>query len=173
MVGTIEPRKNHLTVLNLWRAIVESGYRGPKLVLVGGRGWLNDETTAMLDRCCAFEGVVAETSGLGDKALRTLISNARALLAPSFAEGYGLPITEALELGTPVIASNLPVFREVSQGDAILIDPNDGVAWRSAILALSDNQSDFSREVKRKALNHPRVDPGGYFDCVEAFINSL
>ena len=105
MVGTIEPRKNHLTVLNLWRAIVESGYRGPKLVLVGGRGWLNDETTAMLDRCCAFEGFVAETSGLGDKALRTLISNARALLAPSFAEGYGLPITEALELGAPVIAS--------------------------------------------------------------------
>ncbi len=66
VVGTIEPRKNHLMLLNCWRAMIESGHRPPKLVLVGGRGWVNAETAAALDRCHALAGFVSEASGLND-----------------------------------------------------------------------------------------------------------
>lgn len=61
--------------------------------------------------------------------------NARAVLAPSLAEGFGLPVDEALGLGTPVIASDIPVFREISRNAAVFVPPRDQDAWRAAILA--------------------------------------
>ena len=172
-LGTIEPRKNHLALLNLWRAMVEAGEQPPKLVLVGGRGWLNAETCAALDRARALKGYVAEAAGLGDAALRTLLRNARALLAPSFAEGYGLPLVEALELGLPVVASDLPIFREVSRGCATLIETADGAAWREAVRALADDGSAQAREARRRAGGYRGSDAHGYFEALEAFLQSL
>jgi len=172
-LGTIEPRKNHLALLNIWRAMVEAGETPPKLVLVGGRGWLNAETCAALDRARALKGHVAEAAGLGDAALRRLLRHARALLAPSFAEGYGLPLVEALELGAPVVASDLPIFREVSRGAATLIPPTDGVAWREAVWALSDAGSPRAQDARARARAYRGPDAGEYFAALEAFLQSL
>ena len=70
---------------------------------------------------------------LSTPALAALVRGARALLMPSFAEGYGIPVAEALSLGTPVIASDLPVFREVAGPAAELLHPLDGPGWLAAL----------------------------------------
>ena len=173
VLGAIEPRKNHLALLNIWRAMIEAGERPPKLVVVGGRGWLNAETCAALDRARALEGYVVEAAGLGDAALRRLLRNARALLAPSFAEGYGLPLVEALGLGVPVLASDLPIFREVSRGCAILLGATDGAAWREAVRALADKGSAPARQARARAAGYRGPDAGAYFEALEAFLQSL
>lgn len=145
--STIEPRKNHILLLNLWRKMAQdalaTGVSIPKLVIVGGRGWKNENVIDLLERSPALRGHVLEVSGLSTSDLKQLVTHARALLMPSFAEGFGLPIAEALSVGTPVIASDIPVFREVSQGCATLIDPLDGVAWREAIMTLTKDNKAF------------------------------
>ncbi len=134
-VGTIEPRKNLTFLLTLWRRLAERmGDEAPVLVLAGRRGWENESVIDHLERSAPIRRLVHETSGLGDEALARLIAGARALLAPSFIEGFNLPVAEALALGTPVIASDIPVHREVAE-HARLIDPLDGPGWLEAIEA--------------------------------------
>ncbi|KSB90017.1 hypothetical protein AS593_11375 [Caulobacter vibrioides] len=136
MVATLEPRKNHLLLLNVWRRMIEThgAEAVPRLVLVGRRGWENENLLDMLDRCPALEAVVVERNGLADRQVRDLIAGARALLLPSFAEGFGLPVVEALALGTPVIASDLPALREAGGGVSEHLDPMDGPGWMHAVL---------------------------------------
>ena len=69
-----------------------------------------------------------------DAALATWLHHAQALLFPSFAEGYGIPLVEALSLGTPVIASDLPVFHELAGEIPEYLDPMDGLAWKRLVL---------------------------------------
>jgi len=135
-VGTIEPRKNHLLLLNLWRAMAESmpAHAVPRLVIVGRRGWENEQVVDMLERCPALVGHVEERNGCSDRALHDLLRGARALLLPSFAEGYGMPVAEALTVGTPVICSDLPALREAGGDAPDFLDPLDGPGWRAAIL---------------------------------------
>ncbi len=141
-IGTIEPRKNHLLLLNLWRQMAEEHAAGappvPRLVLVGRRGWENEQIVDMLDRCPALVGLVEEHSGLPDQQMRALLAGARGLLLPSFAEGFGMPVPEALALGVPVLCSDLPALREAGGDAPCFLDPLDGPGWRRAILALAD-----------------------------------
>lgn len=134
-IGTIEPRKNHLLLLNLWRRMAEDrgGKSIPKLVLVGRRGWENENVLDMLDRCPSLGDHVIEASRMADGDVEDLIASARALLLPSFAEGYGMPIAEALQIGVPVICSDLPAHREVGGAVPEYLDPLDGPGWRAAI----------------------------------------
>jgi len=133
-VGTIEPRKNHLLLLTLWRAWAGQA-RPPLLALVGRRGWENEMVVDMLERCVAIRGHVLECNDLDDAAVRALMRRARALLMPSFAEGLGVPVLEAAALGLPVIASDLPALREIAAPGAVFLDPLDGPAWRRAVEA--------------------------------------
>ncbi|MGK0490573.1 glycosyltransferase family 4 protein [Sphingomonas echinoides] len=136
-VATIEPRKNHLLLLNIWRSIVEAigPQQAPQLLLVGRRGWENENIIDMLERCPSLKGVVHEMPRLADAELRSVLHGARALLMPSFIEGFGLPIAEALAAGVPVLASDIPAHREAGGAIPEYIDPIDGAGWRTAILA--------------------------------------
>jgi glycosyltransferase involved in cell wall biosynthesis len=134
-VGTIEPRKNLSLLLSLWRRLADRlGPETPRLVLIGRRGWENEAVVDQLERSPAVLKHVHEVSNLGDAQVARLIRGAAALLSPSFAEGYNLPVIEALSLSTPVIASDIAVHRELAAG-ATLIDPLDGPAWLEALLA--------------------------------------
>lgn len=134
VVGTIEGRKNHALLLQIWkRFVAERGPETPLLVLVGQRGWEASQACAMLDRSLALRGRVLELGSCDDDGLFAIVAGARALLMPSFAEGFGLPVAEALQLGTPVIASNLPVFREFAGDIPTYVDPLDGLGWKAAV----------------------------------------
>lgn len=152
VLGTIEPRKNHLLLLHLWRELVaEFGNAAPKLVVIGQRGWECEQVIDMLERCEALRGFVEERSGCTDAELATWLHHAQALLFPSFAEGYGIPLVEALSLGVPVIASNLPVFRELAADIPLYLDPLDGPGWKRAVMAFASPGS-VERESQRARM---------------------
>jgi glycosyltransferase involved in cell wall biosynthesis len=133
-LGTIEPRKNHLLLLNIWRRLVEThGESAPRLVLIGRRGWENENVLDMIERCPALRNTVEEHDALPDAEVSRLMLGARALLFPSFAEGFGLPLAEALALGVNVVCSDIPVFREVGGSAPEYLDPLDGLGWLRAI----------------------------------------
>jgi glycosyltransferase involved in cell wall biosynthesis len=143
-LGTIEGRKNHLLLLNLWRDWAKRGQLFiPKLVIVGQRGWAAEQTHAMLDSCPSIRPHVVELPDCDDATLANLISNARALLFPSFVEGYGMPLAEALAAGVPVIASDLPVFREIAGSVPTYCDPIDAKSWGDVIMAYTLMKSDI------------------------------
>ncbi|WP_284948098.1 glycosyltransferase family 4 protein [Acidisoma cladoniae] len=151
-LGTIEPRKNHLLLLNLWRRLVEKhGTRAPKLILIGKRGWENENVIDMIERCPALQGVVEEHNQLPDDEVTRLLTGARALLFPSFAEGYGLPLAEALALGAPVICSDIAVFREVGGDVPVYLDPLDGLGWLHMVEAFAGPGA-AARESQRARL---------------------
>ncbi|MEP7157459.1 MAG: glycosyltransferase family 1 protein [Betaproteobacteria bacterium] len=134
VLSTIEPRKNHWMLLQLWRHLVETmGAAAPRLVVIGKRGWECENVVDMLERCPPLKGFVIERAGCSDAELITWLDHAQALLFPSFAEGYGLPVTEALSRGVPVIASELPVFRETAGAVPDYADPLDGKRWEMLI----------------------------------------
>ena len=134
-VGTIEARKNHLLLLNLWRHLAEElGDAAPRLVLIGQRGWETENTIDMLERCPALRGIVFERANVPDDETAHLVKGARALLLPSFAEGFGFPMVEALALGVPVLCSNLAALRENGGDVPEYLDPLDGLGWRSAVI---------------------------------------
>ncbi len=133
-VGTIEPRKNLIMLLNVWRRLVEMhGARAPRLIVVGRRGWEDENIVDMLERCRPLQGVVHEETAMSDAKLWELLRGARALLLPSFAEGFGMPVSEALVAGVPVICSDIPALREVGGSVPDYLDPIDGLSWRMMI----------------------------------------
>lgn len=140
VVGTIEGRKNHQLLLDVWRDIVAMrGQDAPLLVVIGQRGWQADGVFEQLDEPGELEGHVLELGGCNDDELAGWIAAAQALLMPSFAEGFGLPVMEALQLGTPVIAADLPVYREIAGDIPIYLEPTDKAAWKSAVESLAGN----------------------------------
>lgn len=176
-VGTIEPRKNHLLLLSIWRVMAESSQAEatsiPKLVVVGGRGWENEQVLDVLERGRLTRPYVIEASGLSSAGLATLIANARAVLIPSFAEGYGLPLVEALSIGTPVVTTDAPVFREVTQECAIYRSAIDGLGWKQVISLLSDPSSTESRAARTAALGFRSPQWPEYFRTISDFLATL
>ncbi|QHI95140.1 glycosyltransferase [Aristophania vespae] len=134
-LGTIEPRKNHLLLLHLWRQMVEKRGKDnvPSLVLIGKRGWENENIIDLLERSPALKDVVEETNSLSDDDVAALLKGSCGLLFPSFSEGYGLPLAEAMALGVPAICADIAVLREVGGEMPVYLDPLDGPAWQNAI----------------------------------------
>ena len=136
-LGTIEPRKNHLLLLQLWRRLAEEarpdGPPVPKLVIVGNRGWDNEQVLDLLDRSARLRPHIMELGRVSDGMVAGLMARARALLMPSFTEGFGLPVAEALARGTPVLCSDIPAHREIAHGVAEYLDPLDALAWQRAV----------------------------------------
>jgi glycosyltransferase involved in cell wall biosynthesis len=150
-VGTIEPRKNLLLLLNLWRRLGDDrGPTAPRLVLVGRRGWENENVRDMIERSPSIRRLVVEHRAMGDRDMVKLLAGARALLMPSFAEGYGLPVAEALSLGTPVLCSDLPALRAVGKDVPEYLDPLDGLGWLRAI-------EDYAQDSARRRAQLERL----------------
>ncbi len=173
-VGTIEPRKNHLLLLNIWRRLVlELGPAAPRLVLVGQRGWENEMVIDVLDRSELLRDHITEHNALPDRQVQALIAGARAVLLPSFAEGYGLPLAEALSVGTPVLCSDLPALREVGADAPEYLDPLDGLGWAAAIRDYLDPHSPRRANQVARIAHWSRPQWAGHIDAVVDLIDQV
>ncbi|WP_198924243.1 glycosyltransferase family 4 protein [Acidithiobacillus caldus] len=174
VLGTIEARKNHLLLLQIWRHWLETARNAeivPKLVLLGRRGWECEQVLDLLERSHWLRGQVVELGPCADEEIATWLKHAQALLFPSFAEGFGLPLVEALSLGTPVIASDLPAFREAAGNVPDYLSPLDGLGWRQLI-------QDYLKDGPRRQAQRARMAGfrpwtwSDHFALVDAFLES-
>jgi glycosyltransferase involved in cell wall biosynthesis len=120
--GTIEPRKGIHDLLTAWSSLPEPR---PRLVIAGDRGW----------RVRLPDGVEV-TGYVTRERLRELYRTARLFVYPSRSEGFGIPPLEAMACGTPVVATRVGAIPEYGDGAALLVDPGDAVALRTAMLRL-------------------------------------
>jgi glycosyltransferase involved in cell wall biosynthesis len=134
MVGTLEPRKNHLTVI---RALADHVARRPastlRLALAGSAGWLYEPLLREITQL-GLESRVSRLGNVEPGVLKWLYQQAAALLFPSLYEGFGLPVLEAFALGCPVVAARIGSVAEIADGEsAVLLEPTDVAAWASAL----------------------------------------
>lgn len=135
IVGTVEPRKNLRVLLDAWQLLRAQGGSIPQLRIIGKRGWVTPANEGDAEKTRALAPDVVELDRIDDNALVAQLSGARALLFPSFTEGWGMPLVEAAVMGIPAIASDIPAFHEAAQGSALLLPTNDPRAWAEAVLA--------------------------------------
>ncbi|RZF23662.1 glycosyltransferase family 1 protein [Paraburkholderia sp. UYCP14C] len=174
MLGTIEPRKNHWFTLHVWRRLVEQlGTAAPKLVVIGRRGWECENVIDMLERCESLKGVVIEEAHCSDEKLHAYLQHCQALLFPSFVEGYGMPLAEALALKVPVLASDLAVFHEIADDIPDYLDPLDGPGWLARIQAYAQPHSP-ERDAQLSRIERFREPTWAqHFERVDAFLETL
>lgn len=174
VLGTIEPRKNHLLLLHIWRQLIEDlGNEAPMLVIIGQRGWECEQVVDMLDRCPSLVGHVIEEARCDDRRLVTWLHHARALLFPSFVEGFGIPLIEALMKGVPAIVSDLHVFHEIAGSIPEYIDPLDGNGWKQVILEYGKPDSEQRNAQLARLKNYRAPGWADHFSRVDAFIEKL
>jgi glycosyltransferase involved in cell wall biosynthesis len=114
-VGTLEPRKNLLTLLQAYAQIIRESPFRPQLVVAGGEGWLMDETFSAMGNEDLRQHLCL-TGPLIDEDLRALYSSCRVFIYPSLYEGFGLPPLEAMACAAPVIAGRIPRCRKPLRG---------------------------------------------------------
>jgi glycosyltransferase involved in cell wall biosynthesis len=143
------------------------------LVLIGRRGWENENVIDILERGEALRGHVVEAGEVSDNRMHALMAGARAMLMPSFVEGFGMPVVEALAAGVPVICSDISAHREVGGDAPDYLDPLDGLGWMHAINRYAPQVSP-ERDAQLERLRHWRAPTWRlYFDIVEELLEQL
>ncbi|MCF8709468.1 glycosyltransferase [Rhizorhapis sp. SPR117] len=134
-VNTLEPRKNMETVIDAYSLLQAEGKADDLcLVLAGSSGWLSEHIKAIADKLDNGDtSRILVTGYVEDEDLPVLYSGASVFCYPSYDEGFGLPVLEAMKCGTLVITSNCPALREVSADGALHVEPTDSLALAEAI----------------------------------------
>lgn len=146
MVGTVEPRKNHALLLDAVKPLSE---RGVKVVFAGRIGWNMDAFAEKMKSHPQAGKDFFFIEGPSDAVIRSLYAHALAVVFPTKNEGFGLPVIEAYQHGTPVLASDIPVLREVG-GD--LADYFDNTSVDSLVQAVETLMQGGSRAKKCAAI---------------------
>jgi glycosyltransferase involved in cell wall biosynthesis len=149
-VGTIEPRKNLITLARAFAEILRTTSLRPQLVIAGKKGWLVDELFSYIREMDAGDRV-RFTGYVSDDDLRALYSSCSLCVYPSLYEGFGLPTLEAMACGAPVITSRTPAIMETVGDAARLVPPTDFQALAGAIVELLVDER-ARRDVSSKGL---------------------
>jgi glycosyltransferase involved in cell wall biosynthesis len=170
-VGTLEARKNHALLLQVWTDLAKVLKRDKmaRLVLVGKQGWMFDLARSLLNRDPSLKKSVLILDNLSDNELSDLYRNCLFTVYPSFYEGWGLPITEAVSYGKLTVASNTSSIPEAASAGDILLDPNDAPAWRQTIQRLLED--DAFLEASTKA-SHQLADIRGWADVANDILHA-
>ncbi len=144
-VGTIEPRKGHQQLLNAFDALWAEGVKA-NLVIVGKLGWMMEDVAKKLRNHAQYDKQLFWLESISDEYLDAVYAACSVLIVASEGEGFGLPLVEAARHGLPVLARDLPVFREVAgAGASFFADSRDPKSIQKAVT------------LKLKAI--PKIDP--------------
>ena len=132
MVGTVEPRKGHLQVLKACEMLWIMGMK-VNLVIVGKKGWMVDKVSKRLKRHNKLNRQCVWYQDISDEALQKLYKAASGILMASEGEGFGLPLIEAAQHKCPILARDLPVFREVAGTNAAYFSGNSPLKLAKAL----------------------------------------
>jgi glycosyltransferase involved in cell wall biosynthesis len=173
VLGTIEARKNLELLLDVWQELA-AGANGetPRLVVIGQRGFGHEASTARMAEP-PLRDIVIELNGCSDRVMTCWLRHARALLFPSFEEGYGLPLAEALALRTPAIVSDLPPFKEVAGDIADYASPGDRRRWKELVSAYAEPASAMRAAQLRRMAGFRPTTWAAHFEAVDEFLDSL
>lgn len=139
-VGTIEPRKNLLTLVRAFTEVVRGGNTSLQLVLAGRTGWLTSDLFDFI-RNSGVSDRIKLTGYLCDRDLRALYSSCRLFIYPSLYEGFGLPPLEAMACGAPVIVSRIPSLAAVTGPAACLVSPGSAAEMTRSIIELLKDEA--------------------------------
>lgn len=149
-LGTVEPRKNIINVIEAFIRLKQKGNVEYKLVITGRKGWLYKEILERM-RKTPFSNDIVFTDFIDDEDLPFLYSGAEIFLYPSLYEGFGLPLLEAMACGTPVITSNVSSLPEIAGDAALLVNPVNIEEIARAVERLT-RDSKLREEMRKKAL---------------------
>lgn len=143
-VGTIQPRKNLVTLLEAWAMMRDR----PDLVIVGGWGWLYEPIKERLGR---LGGGVHHLDSLDPADLPAVYNLARVLAHPAWYEGFGLPPLEAMACGTPVVVSDRSSLPELVEEAGLVVAADDADAWRKALEKVCGDP-DLAADMRRRGI---------------------
>ena len=149
-LGTIQPRKNILRLIDAFASIKQSDTRPLHLVIAGKPGWL----TQSIEQRATERGVADRVHFIGyvaDADRTPLLRGAIGFVFPSLYEGFGMPVLEAMQCGTPVITSTTSALPEVAGDAAILVNPGDTDAIAAAMMQLA-NDTQLHDDLRRRGL---------------------
>jgi glycosyltransferase involved in cell wall biosynthesis len=140
-VGTIEPRKNVDGLLSAWLSLPLDFRSCTELIVVGTRGWESKTTWRRLLQTTGEKKGVRYIGYVPEQLMPGLTAGARGLIYPSFYEGFGFPVVQAMAAGCPAIVSGVSSLPEVTGGAALLVDPGSEGEIAAAILRLSESDA--------------------------------
>jgi len=151
-LGALQHRKNFAGLIEAFqRLLTEKPDADLHLVIAGEKHWLYEQIFASAKNLEQFQDRIVFTGFVEDRDLSAIYSAAKAFVFVSLYEGFGLPVLEAMQCGTPVIASNTTSLPEVVGDAGILVDPLDPDALGAAMLSLLENEDEAS-QLTRKGL---------------------
>ncbi|WP_273725830.1 glycosyltransferase [Brucella gallinifaecis] len=145
IIGTIEPRKNHIFLIDLWERMARNSEATemPQLVIIGRWGWKCDEIKTRLEESTEFKKSIFILDGPDDATMASLLHASNSLLMPSVTEGFGLPILEAAREGIPIIANDLAIYAEIAGDYPDLCNVDDLAGWERLIKLRSKQRQRF------------------------------
>jgi glycosyltransferase involved in cell wall biosynthesis len=169
-VGTIEPRKNHDSLIQAWMRLNQAHPDLPWLILVGRRGWRMEKMVKQLKSGARGPAKIRWLETISDAQLEALYRACLFTVFPSFAEGWGLPIGESLVHGKVCVTSNTSAMPEVGGEFALYADPHDRKALEAALEALIYDRVTLARQEARIAQGfHPRT----WSDVADDLVNGI
>lgn len=164
-VGSHEPRKNHMAILQAAELLWRQGRRF-SLTFVGGNSWGSDDFTRRLGELIALGRPVESVSRMDDRMLWAAYRVARCTVFPSLNEGFGLPVAESVSAGTPALASNFGSMREIAAtGGVLLVDPHDDRAVAAGLDRLLTDDA-LHAELTAQAADAPQTNWAEYAEQV-------
>ncbi|MFH2085499.1 MAG: glycosyltransferase family 1 protein [bacterium] len=148
-LGTIQPRKNAIKLVQAFHLLKAGGYKG-KLVIAGGIGWLADETLSVIKNSTEAKDIVL-TGYVSDETRRALYTYADVYILPSLYEGFGVPAIEAMACGAPVAVSNNSSLPEVVGDAGLLFNASDPADIARAILEIKSDQPSWVKKSLSRA----------------------
>lgn len=170
MVGTIEPRKNHALILEAFEQ--ELFKKGMNLIFAGRVGWNVKAFEKKLKEHPKLNRQLFFLRGMNDATIDYLYKHAFCVAFPTFNEGFGLPIIESFQRGTPVLASDIPILREVGGDICDYFNPN---SWKSFAKACTEWMEDSGRyeAVREKVSQYQPVSWDEVTEKIEAALEEI